>query len=90
MLNGILRQERLRPSLYARLERWPNEIVEQEGAVHKRRETCDLQPLECLPAKTERHDPDEQCAAGIDCGARCRRHGARDGKTEEVEATVVR
>jgi hypothetical protein len=79
MLNGILRQERLRPSLHTRLERWPDEVVEQERAVHKQCETSNLEPLECFPPKAKRHDPDEQCAAGVDCGARCRRHGTRHG-----------
>jgi hypothetical protein len=73
-----------------RLERRHDQVIEQECAVHQQRKSSDLQPLERLPAKTERHDPNEQCATGIDRGARCRRHGARDREPEEVKATVFR
>lgn len=89
MLNWILRQQHLRLPLDTRLERRPNQIVEQERAVHQQRKASHLQPLERLPAQAQRHHPDEQRAAGIDRRTRGSRDGARDRQAEEVEATAM-
>lgn len=89
VLHRVLRQERLWPPLHARLKRWPDQVVEQERAVYQQCETEHLEPLERLPSQTERHDPDEECTAGIDRRARCSRDSARDGQTKEVEATAA-
>lgn len=87
VLDRILGQEGLGLPLNAALQRRPNQVVEHKRAIHKQCETQHLEPLESLPAKPERHDPDEQSTAGVDSGSRCRGDGARDAKTEEVEAT---
>jgi hypothetical protein len=88
MLNRLLRKKHLRLPLDTRLERRANQVVKQKRAVHQQCETRNLDPLKRLPSESERHDPDEQCAASINRRARSSRHGARDRKTEEVEATV--
>jgi hypothetical protein len=67
MLNRILHQQRLRVPLHARLQRRPNQVVEQERAIHQQRKSTNLQPLERLPAEAKRDDPDEERAACIDC-----------------------
>ena len=91
VLNRILRQQRLillaSLALHTALQRRSNQVVEQERAVHQQRKARDLQPLERLPAEAQRHHPDEQRAAGVDCRARRSGHSARDGEAEEVEAT---
>ena len=87
MLDRIFGQELLMRSLNARLERRAYKIVEYECAVHKQCETEDLQPFECLPAQTQRDDPDEERTAGIDGRARRSGDGASYGETEEVETT---
>jgi hypothetical protein len=61
-------------------------LVEQRRAPDQERETDDLQPLEGLPAQTQRDEPDEQRAARVDCAAGCCGDLARDGEAEEVEA----
>jgi hypothetical protein len=47
-----------------------------------------LQPLERLPAETQRHEPDEKRAARVDCGARRGGDLTRDGEAEEVETAA--
>ena len=47
-----------------------DDLVEQRSAPDQQRETDDLQPLEGLPAETQRDEPDEERAAGVDCAAR--------------------
>ena len=76
-------------SLYTALHRRPDQIVEQERAVHKQRESKHLQPLEGLPAKTKRYNPNEEGSASIDGRAGRRRDGACHTQTEEVEAAVA-
>ena len=51
MLDGVLRQQRLRLPFYTRLERRPDQIVKQERSVHQESKSQDLEPLECLPAE---------------------------------------
>lgn len=53
MLNGLFRQQRLRLPLHTALERRPDKVVEEKRSVHKQRETEHLEPLECLPTKSE-------------------------------------
>jgi hypothetical protein len=62
-----------------------DDFVEQHRAPDQQRETCNLQPFETLPAQAQRDEPDEKCAAGVDCAARCGGDLARDGEAEEVE-----
>lgn len=69
MLNRVLWQQRLRLPLHTRLERRPDQVVEQERSVHKECKAQHLEPLESLPAQAERHNPDEECAARVDGGA---------------------
>ena len=89
VLNGILGEELLEFSRGAqKLKGRLDDAVEHKGGVHEEAETYNLQPLEGLPAKTQRHDPDEQGSAGVDGGARRGAHGAGDGQTKEVEATA--
>ena len=59
MLNRVLWQQRLRLPLHTRLERRPDQVVEQERSVYKEGKTQHLEPLESLPAQAERHNPDE-------------------------------
>lgn len=89
VLNRVLCQKRLRPALHAALERRPDKVVEEEGSVDEQRESENLEPLECLPSKTQRDNPDEQCSASVDGGTRSCGNGARHAETEEVEATVL-
>lgn len=64
-----------------------DDLVEQRSAPDQQRETDDLQPLEGLPAETQRDEPDEERAAGVDCAAGGGADLARDGEAEEVETT---
>lgn len=89
MLNRLLGQKLLR--VLFRLQppkRRVHDAVEQEGEVDEQCEAHDLQPLERLPPKPQRDDPDEECAARVDCGARRRTDGAGYGEAEEVEAAA--
>lgn len=64
-----------------------NDAVEEEGEVDQQDESDNLKPLERLPAKAERDDPNKECTASVDRRARGSADGARDGKPKEVEAT---
>ena len=90
VLDGVLREQRLRLPLHACLQRRPDQVVEQERSVHQERKAQHLKPLERLPTKAQREDPDEERAAGVDGGARCGGDGASHRQTEEVEATGLR
>jgi len=93
MLNRLLRQQLLPPlpvSPHASLQRRPHDIIEQKSPVDKQGEAEDLQRLERLPAQSEGDDPDEEGAAGVDCGAGGGADGARYGEAEEIETAVLR
>ena len=86
VLDGILRQQRLRLPFDTRLEWRPDQVVEQKRSVYQESKTHNLQPLEGLPAKTKRHNPNEQCTARVDGGARRGGDGTSDRQSEKVEA----
>lgn len=88
VLNRIMRQKGF--GLLARaqeLKRRLDDAVEKEGEVDEQGKAEDLQPLERLPAKAKRHNPDKECAASIDCRTGCGADTARDGEAKEVETT---
>lgn len=88
VLYGLLRQQLLDLLLgLEELKRRRDNAVEEEGEVYQQNEAQNLQPFERLPAKAERHDPDEERAACIDRRAGRGADGARNGQAEEVEAT---
>lgn len=89
MLNGLFRQQRLRLPLNTALERRPDKVVEEEGSIHEQRKAKHLEPLERLPAKSKRDNPDKQGAGSINGRARGCRDGAGDAKAKEVETTAV-
>lgn len=68
-------------------ERRTNDIVEQECTVNKASETDDLKPFERFPAQSQRDEPNEKSAAGVDGAAGCGGDGACYRETEEVEST---
>lgn len=71
MLDRLLRQQLLdRLPRLEELERRLYQAVEQEGKVHQQGKSDYLQPLERLPAESERDDPDEQRTARVDGGPR--------------------
>jgi hypothetical protein len=67
-----------------------DDLVEQRCAPDEKRETRHLQPFEGFPAEAERDEPDEECAAGVDCAARCGGDLPGYGEAEEVETAVRR
>lgn len=70
-----------------KLERRLDQSIEKESEVHQQSETHNLEPLECLPTKSQRHHPDEQSSASVDGGSRGCTDGSGDGEPEEVETT---
>lgn len=91
MLDRLLRQQLLnRLSRLEELERRLDQAVEQESKVHQQGEADHLQPLERLPSKAERHDPNEQRTAGVNGRPRCRADGPGDGQAKEVETARAR
>ena len=62
-----------------------DDLVEQSSSPNEQRETDDLQPLEGLPAQSQRDEPDEERAAGVDCAAGGGADLTGDGEPEEVE-----
>jgi predicted CxxxxCH...CXXCH cytochrome family protein len=75
-------------SLHTALHRRPDQVVEQERSVDKQRKTEHLQPLECLPAKSKGHDPDEKSAAGVNGGTRRCGNSTCHTETEKVETAA--
>ena len=74
VLDWLLGKQDLALALASRqtsLEWRPNDIVEQESAVNEQREADDLEPLERLPAETQRDQPDKEGTGGVDCASRC-------------------
>ena len=60
VFNRLMRQERLRFLTRAEERKGGlDDAVEQEGEIDKEHKAEDLEPLKCLPAEAERHDPDE-------------------------------
>lgn len=87
MLYGLFREEL--PDLLARLEKLERRLhdaVEEEGEVHQEGKAGDLQPLERLPLKTQRDDPNEEGPARVDGGSGRCADAPRHGQAEEVEA----
>ena len=76
--------------LIAGFQRRPDQVIEEESAIYQKYESKYLQPLERLPTQPKRYNPDKQCSARINGGARCCADGSGDGETEEVEAAVTR
>lgn len=70
-------------------ERRLNDAIEQEGAINQQCEAHNLKPLECLPAKPKRHDPDEERTASVDRGSGSRAYSSGHRETEEVESTKI-
>lgn len=94
MLDGFLGQQRLSNGLVLfinlqRLEGRLDDAVEHKRRVHKDCEAEHLEPLEALPAKAERDDPDEEGSACVNGGSCGRADAAGDGQTEKVEATAA-
>lgn len=88
MLDGLLGQQFLHILFgLEEVKGRGDDAVEEEGEVHQQDEPDDLKPLEGLPAKAERDNPDKQCTAGVDGRARGSADGASDRKAKEVEAT---
>lgn len=87
MLYRLLRQQLL-DVLFGleKLKRRRDNTVEEESEVNQQDKAQNLQPLERLPAKAERHNPNKERAAGVDGRAGRGADGARDRKPEEVEA----
>ena len=79
MLDGLLGEELLDLGIVGAEEgeRGANDAVEEEGEVDEEGEAGDLEPLEGLPTEPERHHPDEQRPARVDCRPRRRAHAAR-------------
>lgn len=88
MLNRLLRQQLLHLADAEELKRRLDDAVEEEGKVNEQTKADDLQPLECLPAETERDHPDEKRAARVDGGAGGGAHRAGYGEAKEIEAAV--
>jgi len=65
MLDGLLGQQLLNFLDLEELQRRLDNTVEEEGEVDEQGEANHLQPLECLPAKTEGDNPDEEGAARV-------------------------
>lgn len=94
MLDGAFREQFIHAGpllplpLQVGPERRPDDIIEEERAVDKQCKAGHLQPLEGLPAKAKRDDPDEKSTTCVDsCTGGCR-DGTSDGETKEVKATV--
>jgi hypothetical protein len=62
-----------------------DDIVEKKCTVNEACKTNDLKPFERLPAQSQRDEPDEQSAAGVDGAAGCSGDGACYRETEEIE-----
>lgn len=88
MLNWLLREKFLNLVHLEKLERRLNNPVEQERKVDEQDKANNLQPLERLPAKTERDNPDEQGAASVDGRPRGSADAACNRYTEKVETTA--
>lgn len=89
MFNGLLREKLLDFAARTQeLERRLHNAVEQESEIYEQRKACYLQPLESLPAKAERDNPDEKGPACVDGGARGGTDATCNRKPEEVEAAT--
>ena|SRR5690349_12426568 len=86
MLNRLLRKQLLDLPDTEELKRRLNNAVEEESEVNEQGEAYNLQPLERLPAETERNDPNEEGSACIDSRTRGGADTACHGQSEEVEA----
>ena len=87
VLDRLLRQQLLNLLDLEKLKGRLDNAVEEEGKVDEKDEAHHLQPLECLPAQTERDQPYEQGAAGIDGRASGGADRSCHRDAEEVEAT---
>jgi hypothetical protein len=47
-------------------ERRLHDAIEDEGEIDKQHEACNLEPLERLPTKAKRNNPDEKRTACVD------------------------
>lgn len=67
------------------LERRPDHAVEDKGRVHEKGESHYLEPLEGLPAKEQRDDPDEERSARVDGRPRRGTDASRYREAKEVK-----